>query len=176
MSSNECGPACHMMGSLALSRPCLGLGLRLAGLLAANSGSRRRARSLRLALLSLKRLSPLLHLLQGSSTLSTALSRLLRALLLDLIQGGTHDSTLELGGTPGPPLLGLLNLDLLVQSPPALGPVELGGLLTLVQQALGLGGGQNDHRAVTPHEPHAMTRIDAVLAERARVSLDHHGG
>lgn len=91
-----------------------------------------------------------------------------------------------------PLLSNIVISELLVQASPGLGPHQLGGLLSVVQQGLGLGGTQKDgllceereimkldphktssmvyytYLAISAHVLNAVARIDSVLAESAK--------
>ena len=54
-----------------------------------------------------------------------------------------------------------------MQSAPALGPDQAGGLFALVVQALGLGGGEDEGGTVTAHEADAVPGVH-LLRERKK--------
>merc|ERR1719183_1444000 len=112
----------------------------------------------------------LLHLTEGS----LAELGLLVALLADLLQGGTHDGTLELGGLAGALPLHILSQTLLVHAAPGAGPLQLSGLLALQEHAHALGVDDVVGRAILAAVLAAVAGVHTVFAERARFGLDHH--
>lgn len=116
-----------------------------------------------------------LHFLRGRLTLCAADLRLLRTLLLNLLQRSTHDRAVELCCFARPTAGNLFHLDLLIKAPPCLRPSELRGLLPLVQQALALGREQRDGLPIPTDEADAVSRINTRVRKRADLSLDHHG-
>merc|ERR1719183_371665 len=116
----------------------------------------------------------LLHLTEGGLAGSLAELGLLVALLADLLQGGTHDGTLELGGLAGALPLHILSQTLLVHAAPGAGPLQLSGLLALQEHAHALGVDDVVGRAILAAVLAAVAGVHTVFAERARFGLDHH--
>jgi hypothetical protein len=94
--------------------------------------------------------------------------------LLDLGLVGTDVATGDLYDTPGPLLDAGLSVELLVHTPAGKSPVELGGLLPLVVQALDLAVDKDDELTGPGDKSDAMARVDLGLGEGADVSLDDH--
>mmetsp|Transcript_17108 Transcript_17108/g.37671 ORF Transcript_17108/g.37671 Transcript_17108/m.37671 type:complete len:220 (+) Transcript_17108:36-695(+) len=158
-----CTAAAAGLGCLAHLRRLLRLTLGRGSLLGRSCRLLRRRRSPRLRLLGCGLLRRLAQL------------RLLRLLLLDVIQRHADDGLLELLRLPSA-LLGLIvHLTLLVHLPPCLGPTQLHRLDALVEQRVDLGADEEAGLAIPSDEPLAAAWVDAVLGVGAEVSLDHHG-
>mmetsp|Transcript_14429 Transcript_14429/g.37997 ORF Transcript_14429/g.37997 Transcript_14429/m.37997 type:complete len:267 (+) Transcript_14429:583-1383(+) len=81
-----------------------------------------------------------------------------------VLERGADDGALELGGLAGTLLDRGVHLHLLVQTAPALGPLELRRLHALEHHRLGLGPAEGDRLAVTADHAHAVARVHIVLA------------
>jgi hypothetical protein len=90
------------------------------------------------------------------------------ALLLDIIQRGTNDSSGNLDNSSSLLADDTLILALLVKATPGLGPHQLGRLLAIVKKALALGVGKRNRLAISSDESLAMARVDSEFAESAK--------
>lgn len=118
-------------------------------------------------------------LLEGGGTGISALLGLLRAALLELLNVETNNGTLDTGSAADTLLGNLLDGSLLVHSAVHNGPVELAGVLLLVEQAHALSVQEREHRAGALHRDarniaDSMSGPDLETGEQARVSLDRH--
>lgn len=120
--------------------------------------------------LGLVGLLPVLDLLEGGVALGATEFRLLGGLLLDVVEAQPDDGALGLGRSR-PALLEVgLREPLLVQAAPGLGPDELGGLLALEGEGLGLGGSEEDGLSVAADEELAGPGPDPVFGHCAKFS------
>ena len=113
-----------------------------------------------------------LDLLEGGIALGGADLGLLAGTLADVVEGDTDDGTGDLVGAAAVLLDGDIGGALLVQTAPSLGPYELGGLLPLHGQAVGLGGPEEEGLAITTDEELAVTGVDPVLGQSTKFSCN----
>ena len=95
-------------------------------------------------------------------------------LSLDVLQRQTDESLLDSLGSPGSLLSVGLGLTLLVHLSPGLSPVELDRLDSLSEQRSNLVADEEVDLAVLRNKALTSSRIDAVLGELAKLSLDNH--
>jgi len=93
--------------------------------------------------------------------------RLLRRLLLDIIQTQTDNSTLNLVRSGTTFLKVGLRESLLVKATPRLSPYKLGRLFALEGEGLGLGGTEVNGLSITTDEKFSISGVDPVFRKCA---------
>jgi hypothetical protein len=116
----------------------------------------------------------ILNFLQSSSFSSGDLLGLgsSSALLLDVIQRGTNNSSGNLDNSSSLLADDTLILTLLVKATPGLGPHQLGRLLAVDKKALALGVGKSNRLSISSDESLTVARVDSVFAEGAKLGSE----